>query len=214
MSQAEFSQAIEDKCLRLTLIGMSNIGKSYTAMRIARAFDFKLHEIDTLIAKEIGKSSLSEMAEWMGFPYEPNHAFNASRYLDLEKKHTLQATKHSGNVVIDTTGSVIHIDNKSLKTIINNSLVIYIAANEQNLDLLRKQYYKTPKPTIWHGGAYKKILGKSEKQSLLHSYRGLLENREKLYKDMADISLTSEQLRAPTLRDKQILSLIQSKLPS
>ena len=42
LSRKTFEQKYENGDLRIAFVGMSNIGKSYTAMRLATAFDFKL----------------------------------------------------------------------------------------------------------------------------------------------------------------------------
>jgi len=69
LSRAEFESLYKDGTLRVALIGMSNIGKSYTGMRLATDYDMSLIEVDKLIWQELGQGSMDDFAAWQGQPY-------------------------------------------------------------------------------------------------------------------------------------------------
>lgn len=54
-------------------------------------------------------------------------------------------------------------------------LIIYIKASPSDIDALIDRYFQFPKPTIW-GEEFKRIDGKSDKQSLLACYPTLLKS--------------------------------------
>jgi len=208
LSRAEFDAKLASGDLRIALIGMSNIGKSHTARRIAKVGGFTHYDVDALIQEKMGNPSMEAMAKWMGQPYEDGYAQKAAEYLSLETELTLAADQQGGNQVLDTTGSVIHIDDGALKTIKNNHLIIYIQANPDDFEMLTKRYFKYPKPTIW-AQSYRPNAGLSHEQSLLSSYPMLLKRRTTLYEAMADITLSAAKLSNPALEDAEILSLFR-----
>jgi len=135
LSSADFDAKRAKGDLSIALIGMSNIGKSYTAHRIAKANGFAHYDVDTLIQAKMDNPSMAAMAKWMGQPYADGYAHRAAEYLALETELTLAADQQSGNQILDTTGSVIHIDDSALKAIKNNYLIVYIQANLGDIDI-------------------------------------------------------------------------------
>jgi len=61
MTRAEFEGRYADGALKMAFIGMSNIGKSYTALRLATHYDYKLIEVDkiTIIMSSIFRPCLT-----------------------------------------------------------------------------------------------------------------------------------------------------------
>ncbi|MBL4854596.1 MAG: hypothetical protein JKY25_10205 [Robiginitomaculum sp.] len=211
LSGAEFDERLASGELRIALIGMSNIGKSYTARRIAKACDFTHYDVDAFIQERMGNPSMEAMAKWMGQPYEAGYAQRAAEYLELETELTLAANHKDANQVLDTTGSVVHIDDDALKVIKNNSLIIYIQASLDDIDMLTKRFFKYPKPTIW-GDVFRPSDGLSNKQLIQLRYPQLLNARAGLYEMMADITISATSLSDAKLADKGILSLIRQSL--
>lgn len=211
LSAAEFDQKNAQNQLRIALIGMSNIGKSYTAQRIAKADGFECYDVDAQIQAELGKKDMGAMADWMGHPFTDGYAAKAAEYLSLEAELSLAAGHGEGNLVLDTTGSVIHIPDEDIISLNNNYLVIYIKANDADISTLIDRYFKYPKPTIW-GDCYHPVAEKPDLDSLLACYPDLLALRAKLYKELADITIEAADLANPDIADKDILPLIRNYL--
>ena len=109
LSRAEFEARYAAGTLRVAFIGMSNIGKSYTAMRLATDDKFSLIEVDKLIMKELGQGSMDDFANWQGQPYSDGYAERELESIELESNITKAAMRDVvGNTILDTTGSVIH----------------------------------------------------------------------------------------------------------
>ena len=69
LSRLEFEDRYAKNDLRIALIGMSNIGKSFTGQRLAQSFNFNLLEVDKIIWENLGKGSMADFAAWQGQPY-------------------------------------------------------------------------------------------------------------------------------------------------
>ncbi len=211
LSAAEFDRKIAQGKLRLAFIGMSNIGKSYTAQRITKVNNFECYEVDVQIQAKLGLNGMGAVADWMGHPFQNGYAQKAAKYLSLESELSLNASHGGGNLVLDTTGSVIHIPSGDLTSLNNNYLIVYIKASISDIGTLIDRYYKYPKPTIW-GDCYHKVDVKSDQDSLLACYPDLLALRAKLYAKLADITIKTADLASPDIADKDILPLIRSYL--
>ena len=191
LSRKEFEARYEQGRLKLAFIGMSNIGKSYTAMRLATAYDFNLIEVDKIIWENLGHDSMDAFAQWQGHPYTEGYGERETQSIALETLATKKAlqTKRR-NPIIDTTGSVIYTDEALLKTLKDDYYVVYIEAMEDHIERLKAQYFKQPKPLVW-AGHYEKLDGKTETQSILECYPKLLASRGKAYAKLADVTLPS-----------------------
>lgn len=207
LSRSEFEERYRAGTLKLALIGMSNIGKSYSGMRLATHFDFTLIEVDRLIWDALGETDMEAFAAWQGQPYSEGYEERERESIALETKATRQSlTTNARNPLLDTTGSVIYTDADVLKALTRDWFVVYIEAADDHLERLKAQYFASPKPLAWNGH-YRKRDGLSEKESLLASYPELLASRAKDYAAMADHTISSEQILTP---DHQALfNLIQ-----
>ncbi|PHS40005.1 MAG: hypothetical protein COA91_05095 [Robiginitomaculum sp.] len=212
LSRTEFDKKLSKGDLRIALIGMSNIGKSHTARRIAEAYGFDHYDVDAHIQAKMGNPSMQAMAKWMGQPYDQGYRERAATYLEMETEITLNAQGQRGNQVLDTTGSVIHGGANVIKIIKNNYLIIYIQANSDDIDVLTNRYLEYPKPTIWAQN-YRPVSGLDPQQAALSRYPDMLASRALLYEEMADISLPAEMLSAPDLNDSAILGAFRANLP-
>jgi shikimate kinase len=180
--------------LKVAFIGMSNIGKSYTAMRLATKYDFSLIEVDKIIWENLGHDSMDAFAEWQGHPYTDGYNNRERQSISLETEATRKAlSTPKRNPIIDTTGSVIYTGKDVLKTLNDDYYVVYIEAMEEHIERLKIQYFKQPKPLIW-AGHYEKIDGKSETESILECYPKLLASRGRAYKSHADVTLPSTMI--------------------
>ena len=192
LSRAEFEQRYAENRLKIALVGMSNIGKSYTGMRLATAFDFDLIEVDTLIREQLGQGSMEDFAAWQGQPYSEGYSEREKQSIALESKATKQALNHQGgNAVLDTTGSVIYTDDDVRESLTKDWFVVYISASGDAIERLKVQYFKQPKPLIWNN-FYQRKINQSQDEAILESYPKLLAARAKAYAALADLTIGSD----------------------
>jgi shikimate kinase len=193
--------------MKISLIGMSNIGKSYCSRNLAAHQGFKHVDCDALIEKKMsieltkdGCFGTAGMAKWMGFPADPTYENNSRRYIECEEEVMKEAiaglpVDTDSSVVLDTTGSVIYASADVLKSLRQATRVIYFEATEGHTAALFKSYISHhPKPVIW-GDSYKPIAGEAPRQTLERCYLELLRDRAQRYKEIAHITIPFEQLK-------------------
>ncbi|GHA83976.1 hypothetical protein GCM10009069_04160 [Algimonas arctica] len=191
LDRAEFDRRYAAGNLKLALIGMSNIGKSYSGMRLATQFDFSLIEVDRLIWDALGETDMDAFAAWQGQPYSAGYAERERQSMAMESDATQKSlTTTARNPLLDTTGSVIYTDAAVLDQIRKDWFTVYIEAAPEHLDRLKSQYFAQPKPLAWQEH-YQKRDGLSETESLLASYPDLLAARADDYRALADLTISS-----------------------
>jgi shikimate kinase len=191
LDRAEFERRYVSGELKLALVGMSNIGKSYSGMRLATQYDFTLIEVDRLIWDALGETDMDAFAAWQGQPYSDGYAERERQSIAMETSATRKSlATPARNPLLDTTGSVIYTDETVLDQIRKEWFTVYIEAAPEHLDRLKSQYFAQPKPLAWHGH-YRKHGGLSEAESLLASYPDLLAARANDYQDLADHTISS-----------------------
>jgi len=194
LSRVEFDSRYKAGTLRIAFVGMSNIGKSYTALRLATHYDFDLIEVDKLIWEELGHSDMDAFATWQGQPYSDGYSEREKHSIALEKKATQKALNQSGrNQILDPPGSVIYTGEETLKELKGAFYVVYIKASKDALERLKVQYFKQPKPLIWREH-FSQVPEQSEKDAILASYPRLLKARSEAYENLADATLSSEMI--------------------
>lgn len=209
LSRAEFDARYAAGTLKVAFIGMSNIGKSYTAMRLATKYDFSLIEVDKIIWENLGHESMNAFAQWQGHPYTDGYAEREKHSIALETNATRKALKtDKRNPMIDTTGSVIYTAEDVLHELRQDYYIVYIQAMEDHLERLKVQYFKHPKPLVW-AGHYKKLEGKTETQSILDCYPKLLASRGKAYAKHADVTLPSTIILNPDVIIEEIFEALK-----
>ncbi|PHR56817.1 MAG: hypothetical protein COA43_13240 [Robiginitomaculum sp.] len=200
LSKDQFDQRLKSNTLRIALVGMSNIGKSHWTRQIVSVHKFTSYEVDTAIQKHLSLSSIRQSARWMGHPFEDGYNDKAAQYLKLEGELTLAAKSLNGNVILDTTGSVIHLDTDIQTSLNANYLTVYLRANTRAVTTLIKRFKKSPKPLIW-GEHYKKHPSLSQMDSLFACYPNLLSARENMYENISDITLDVTALKNTDVTD-------------
>jgi len=192
LSRAEFEQRYAENRLHIALVGMSNIGKSYTGIRLTKAFNFNLIEVDKLIWESLGQDSMADFAAWQGQPYSEGYAEREAKSIALESDATAKAiASPKGNAILDTTGSVIYTDKSVQDRLLNNWYIVHISASDQAVEMLKDQYFKHPKPLIWNGH-YSCKTGQSPDAAILECYPELLASRAKAYAALADTTVGSD----------------------
>lgn len=197
LSRNEFERRYAENDLRIALVGMSNIGKSYTGMRIATRYDFELIEVDKLIWEALGQGSMADFAAWQGQPYSEGYAEREAKSIALESEATAKAiSAPQGNAILDTTGSVIYTDKEVQKKLIRDWYIVHISASNEAVELLKTQYFKHPKPLIWNGH-YRAKAGQAPDAAILDCYPKLLKSRAKAYAKLADTMIESDLILDP-----------------
>lgn len=209
LTRKEFEEKYVAGQLKLAFVGMSNIGKSYTAMRLATKYDFNLIEVDKIISENLGHDSMDAFAQWQGHPYTDGYAQREAESIALETRATKQAlATDRRNPMIDTTGSVIYTDKEVLKTLREDYYTVYIEAMDDHLERLKSQYFKRPKPLVW-AGHYKQLEGKTKTESILECYPKLLLSRGDSYAALADSTLPSTMILDPEVTIEDIYEALK-----
>lgn len=183
------------RALHLTLIGMSNIGKSHWARRLAAESGFEHIDCDLLIEKKLapelaqrGHKGLHGVAQWLGHPYDPQYPETSRKYVGLERAvmqeviKKLQTAKKP--MVVDTTGSVIYAGDDIADQLRALTRVVYLEALPENISQLFENYAKEPKPVIWDG-IFTPLPGETPRDALIRCYPELLRSRDRRYRQIA-----------------------------
>lgn len=217
LSSKQFQELLQKNKLVLSFIGMSNIGKTYWSERLSK-FGFKHFNCDDLIEKKLsfeldalGYSGINDVSLWMGQPYEKKFEENQQKYLNFEKEAIenifaeLKNTKQ--NVVIDTTGSLVHLNEKICLELKERSLIVYIKATDSMREKMFERYIEDPKPVVF-GDIFSPQEGESGEKTLRRCYPILLEKRSKLYEKYADVVIPHEFINMK-MNVKDFISLIK-----
>ena len=197
LSKLEFQTLLDDNKLVISLIGMSNIGKTFWSKKF-EGEGFKRIGCDDLIEKKLaldlkklGYAGIADISRWMGQPYDEQFYINQQKYLSLEKEVlsgilTKIKNGNNQNIVIDTTGSIVHTGNNICDKLKKNTLVVYIESTKNIRDQMFDRYIKKPKPVVF-GEIFFKKKHETCYQALERCYKELLEYRSDLYCKHADV---------------------------
>lgn len=209
--------------MHITLIGMSNSGKSFWSKKLEEKGFFRLSSDDYIEEKlekelnNLGYSGLADVSKWLGQPYEERHKINSKIYLGFETESLrtfidqVQNEHADKNVVIDTTGSVIYTGAGILNQLKKFTKIIYLDTPSKVQHKMYLSYIKEPKPVLW-GDNYYKLDGESDSDALKRCYPEFLRYRVSQYRLWADITLDYHLLRNDTFGIKNFMTLLQSKI--
>ena len=209
-----------EKRLRLALIGMSGAGKTFWTKKLVEKgapavfCDDKIEQRLAPKLRPSGYSGINGVAAWMGWPDSPMYAEREADYL-AEEIHTLDEVLQGlekdpeASLVLDTTGSVIYVGNHLLMRLRRQMTIVYLAATEQERQLLIERYLNDPKPVLWRG-AFQPKSGETPSETVARCYPALMEARRRGYETLAHCTLSVAELRAP-LEAEQFLEKV-SKL--
>ncbi len=205
--------------MHLAFIGMSGIGKSYWARRLAQRGWLHL-DCDAMIAERLGE--LIEVADnedpvhavgrWMGMPWTPGYAERETRYLELERAVTAEALDTAATqpadrgVVLDTTGSVIYTGDTTLDRLRHETHVIYFDAPESVREQMVELYLREPKPVLWQGG-YQPVPGEAQDAALARCYAALLAKRHARYSRLSSKTIAYNVARQADFDETDLISL-------
>ncbi len=181
----------------LALVGMSGVGKSFCAKRLA-ARGYRRHDCDGAIAARLseivvaqpGEEPVNALGRWMGMPWTEGYAAREARYLALEEEVTREALVAAARDasephVVDTTGSVIYLPGELLADLGRTARVVYLCAPDAHRDKLLARYLAHPKPIVW-GASWP--AGGTE-ADLPRAYGELLAFRDARYRALAHVEL-------------------------
>ena len=209
------------KTKSIILVGMSNVGKSYWREKLS-ALGFEPFWCDDKIEAKLGPflkkngyRGIEDVARWMGQPYESKSKKNCALYLAEEvtvMEEAIRALKISNKpLVIDTTGSVIYIDEKILRELKRLGTIVMLDAPESLQKDLYQKYLTNPKPVIWGGNVFKPIAKENPKETLARCYPILLKNRNEKYRKLAHVVLDYKELHLPDFTANKFLKKIADR---
>ena len=191
--------------LRIALVGMSGAGKTFWTKRLAASGHPHLG-CDDAIERRLkprlhagGYSGINGVAAWMGWPDSPTYAERESEYLAeeiavLDQVLTSLEGHRTSDLILDTTGSVIHSGNNILMRLRRQMTVVYLAASPAEQQLLIERYLSDPKPVLWRG-AFQPKQGETPRQTVARSYPSLIAARRQSYEALAHRTVPVAELQ-------------------
>lgn len=220
LSKLQFEDLLQSGNLKISLIGMSNVGKTYWSKRLSDV-GFLHVSCDGLIEEklrreipEFGERGIRGVAHWMGQPHEDGFEERQRKYLEHEasvmREIVHAAREKARNVVIDTTGSVVHAGDDVCATLKEHSLVVYIEVPKGSEQQMLELYLQEPKPVVWEH-FFTQTEGEPSKDALARSYLALLDFRAKRFRHYADIVVPRPAMRRKT-SSKEIIDCIKNEM--
>ena len=207
--------------MHITLIGMSGIGKSHWYKKM-ETLGYLRYSCDELIAERLGEEfekkdkATHSLAKWMGQPYSKGYQEAEALYLELESAVINQicddlenATQKDIPVVVDTTGSLIYLQETILKRLRNLTHTVLLNVPFDKHEELFETYLQDPKPVIWNG-KYLPREGENPQKALSRCFGELLVYRNKRYGLMSDLELDYAFHQSPGTMVEDLLNLVGS----
>lgn len=193
-----------DKPLRLALIGMSGAGKTFWTARLAAEYptisaDDQIESRLAGMLESGGFRGINGVAAWMGWPDSPTYAEHESQYLaeeiaSIDDVLNQLEKDRSSELILDTSGSVIHIGNNQLFRLRKLMTVVYLEASAGEQQTLIRRYLEDPKPVLWRG-VFQARPGESAKETVERCYPLLIAARRQSYQALAHYTLQVSELR-------------------
>lgn len=206
--------------MNISLIGMSNCGKTYWSKKL-EAVGFKRFGCDDIIEeklekelKNLGFSGINDVAKWMGQPYERKYTKTSKMYLNFEKEamnYILdgieKGLENKKNMVIDTTGSMIYIGETIMKRLKELTTIIFLDTPRSVIQEMFDSYMKKPKPVYW-GSSFTRLGKETGIKAIKRCYPILLNFRRNKYLLNSHIKLDYYLLRKPGLSVDDFLMFV------
>lgn len=221
LSAVQFDDMHRAGKLNLTLVGMSNVGKSYWARELEKIGWQRIWS-DGLLQKKMQDAGVLQdasdegLARWLGMPYEPGFDKRQAEIMKLEAElfwkitRELSANQGEGNIVTDPAGSLSHAGEEVCSAFQKNSFMVYLEATQQMRAEMFERFMKFPKALIWQNWFDQKE-GESAQDALARCYPKLLENRARVYAQYADVTIPYEKLTKDG-NGQQLIKLIKNAL--
>lgn len=180
----------------ISLIGMSNVGKSYWAKRLEQEQGFMRFSCDDIIAQALSHllpnvhmPDMSAFASWMGMPYEFGYQQRQQAYLSCEHTamvHVQQQAHLYERIVIDTTGSFIYLPDHIIHDLRSISTLVYLETTDTHIQEMTEYFFQQPKPLVW-GTYFEERAGETHEQALRRCYPQLVKWRMNKYDALAHV---------------------------
>ncbi len=201
---------------KLCLIGMSGVGKSYWAQKFELE-GYQLVSCDQRICEhilhKIGSADeiISSLGTWLGFPWQDGFQQREKIYRDLENEYMFELSGRMDPqpTILDSTGSLIYCSPETLKLVKDNFLVIYLKLTSEQQEKIIRSYSTEPRPILWNN-RFPKELSSPQPTEIENQLRILIEEREMLYQNLADLTILSKELEN-CLSAKELLRIIKQK---
>ncbi len=154
----------------------------------------------------------------MGFPYETRYRPREARYLELENQVLeevlleVETRAPDEKIVIDTTGSVIYLEEALLQSLRKRTLVVHLTTPGAVQEEMREKYVANPTPMVWKDH-FETSAQKTDQESLAACYPRLLASRESRYQDLSHLALDYFMLRQAGLEAGDFLDAIREPAP-
>lgn len=193
--------------MRLSLIGMAGSGKSHWSRKLEE-HGFTRFCCDDMIAERLAPelkrpdgTSMS-VAQWMGFPCEAGYRERETRYLFCEKEVLQEVIEYLENmegdleedVVVDTTGSVIYVDDKLLKKLSCLTTMVLLETPPHIQARLLESYLSHPHPMVWNR-MFSQRPGESHLDAMNRCYPLLFSSRTQLYEHYGTVTIGYDERR-------------------
>jgi len=205
----------------LTFIGMSGVGKTFWAAKLA-AQGFTWFHCDALLATKLHSTagpvglSLSEIGQWMGLPHQTEFQKREAIYLACETAVMREVIAIAGsdaycrmNCVIDTGGSAVYADSELFQQLQRFTTVVYLTIPAILHQQMLMTYLANPLPLIWNG-LFSQKPGETLEEAFRRCYSQLIRHREQLYESYSNVRLEYNYHRHPALTAESLLRHIQA----
>ena len=176
--------------VRIGLVGMSGVGKTYWGTKLA-GIGFKCIHGDDMIAAylaaELGRPvSFDDLNRWLGLPYESGLKEREATFLTFEAQslHTIlsdlsQVEDPSRDLVVDMTGSAVYAGADVFRKLRQFITIVYLALTPDVHQRMFNEYARRPRAVIWKG-QFQRDAGDTQLSALRACYLRLLAFREGL----------------------------------
>lgn len=210
--------------MRLGLIGMSGVGKTYWADRLAAAGFHCIH-CDDLISARLRAAgagavwTLEDQGDWLGMPYEARYPAREAQYLQYEHAilEDILAGLRAGlppaaHLVVDMGGSAIYAGAPLFAELRRFLTMVYLAITPAVHEQMLRAYLAHPRSLIWRG--VDRAPGAAmHPDTLAADYRRLIAFREELYAAFSDVQIPYEVHRRPQWPVAAFLAQIPGAIP-
>jgi shikimate kinase len=201
--------------MKITLIGMSTVGKSYWSQKFVDA-GFERIDLDNIIADYLAAytgntESFDTMNQWLGLPDEPRYAEHEKIFMKMEEDalkyaiSILENADKNANIIVDTGGSLVYTPPQYWQLFKQYVRVIYLKMDKTIHQTLIDNYLRDPRAMIWNG-CFQPKQGETRHETYSRSYSDLIAGREEFYEIYADTTFEYAEHRDRSMTIERLLS--------
>ncbi|MEY4934580.1 MAG: hypothetical protein RIS64_939 [Bacteroidota bacterium] len=203
--------------MKISLIGMASVGKSYWSAQFEAAGFLHL-DLDDLIRQRLMThlnrplTTTALMNEWLNFPDSAGFAEREQLFVETEAqvfKYALSILENAAAqtpVIINTGGSLVYSPSEYWQKLKSLTTIIYLKMDKSLSKSLIANYLQEGRSVIWKG-LYAPVSGETRNDTYLRCYANLLDFRESCYERYADCAVEYQQHRATTMCIDQFLHM-------